>query len=100
MDLAEVQEFLDENVRPKLASHNGDIKAVKLEEGRLEVKLLGACSQCPAAQLTMEEVVIDSLQEEFPDLTDIKAIEGVSDELISDAKEILSRRRKNRKGIT
>lgn len=90
--LEEIEQVLDEKVRPDLSLHGGDIRIEKLEEGVLHVRMLGHCSGCPSAELTMENLVNTELKEAFPELKQVVLVTGVSDDLISAAKEILRRR--------
>ncbi|MCD8232626.1 MAG: NifU family protein [Clostridiales bacterium] len=92
MTIQEIERVLDEKVRPELALHEGNIKVVKLEGDVLHVRMEGHCSNCPSAELTLEQTVNTALQEAFPDLREVVLVTGVSDELIADMREILKRR--------
>jgi Fe-S cluster biogenesis protein NfuA/nitrite reductase/ring-hydroxylating ferredoxin subunit len=70
-----VGEALDE-VRPYLASHDGDVELVSLDEGILRLKLLGSCHGCGASQATLEVAIEDALQAAAPDLVGLE-VEGV-----------------------
>lgn len=94
LTLKEVEKVLDERVRPELSHHEGDIKAVKLEDNILSVRLVGHCNNCPSAELTMEHTVNTALQEAFPQLKQIVLVTGVSDDLIADMRDILRQRHK------
>ena len=44
-----------EAVRPMLKGHGGDIELVSIEDDNtVKVKLQGACSGCPGAQMTLQ----------------------------------------------
>ncbi len=90
--LSEIEHVLDEKVRPQLAEHDGNIRVEKLEDGVLHVRMVGNCSNCPSAELTMENTVDTALTEAFPDLKQVVLVTGVSDELIEDMREILAKR--------
>lgn len=92
LTIEEIEKVLDERVRPDLSLHGGDIRVEKLEDGVLHVRMLGHCSGCPSAELTMENLVNTELKEAFSDLKQVVLVTGVSDDLIAAAKEILSRR--------
>ena len=93
--IRELEDFMDKNVRPYLASHNGNLEIVDFKKGVLKLKLLGACVNCPAAEETLDKKIIKLLKEEFPEIKEVKSIKGVSDKLMSQAKDILKKRRKN-----
>ena len=92
ISLDEIEKTLDERVRPDLSLHGGDIRIEKLEDGVLHVRMLGQCSGCPSADLTMENLVDTELKDAFPDLKQVVLVTGVSENLISEAKEMLRRR--------
>ncbi len=90
--LSEIERVLDERVRPELALHKGDICVTKLEGDVLYVRMTGNCSNCPSAELTLENTVNTALTEAFPELKQVVLMTGVSDGLIADMKEILAKR--------
>lgn len=89
----EIEKLLDERVRPDLAMHGGNIKIASLENDILYLRMVGQCSGCPSANLTMENLVNAELTEAFPELRQVSLITGVSDDMISEARSILQRRR-------
>lgn len=92
ISIKEIEKVLDERVRPDLSLHGGNIRIEKLEDGVLHVRMLGHCSGCPSAELTMENLVNTELKEAFPELKQVVLVTGVSDNLIAAAKEMLNRR--------
>ena len=47
-----------EHIRPQLQADGGDIEFVKFdEEGKVHVKLTGACGSCPMATMTLKSGV-------------------------------------------
>ena len=63
---AQVEELVDEMVRPALESDGGDIEVVRIEQGDIYVRLLGACVGCPSSRMTLQMGVERLLQEELP----------------------------------
>lgn len=94
--MMEIEKILDKNVRPELIQHGGEIRLVKLEDNILHVQLIGHCHNCPSAEFTMENTVRTVLRDAFPGLQEIRLVTGVSDEMISTMKEIMSFRREGR----
>jgi Fe-S cluster biogenesis protein NfuA len=91
----EVNKILDECVRPTLAKHYGDIKLVSVEDGVVEVKLLGSCNGCPSATYTVEHVVESALKEAIPSIKSVVIKNEISEELWDTARKFLKDR--NRK---
>ena len=88
--LRKIEAALDENVRPYLRSHGGEIAVERLEDGVLYVKMLGQCAGCPSADLTNETVVEDALVKALPELVrKAVVVQTVSDELWEQAKRLL-----------
>lgn len=67
----EVQELLDDMVRPALQGDGGDITLIKVENNDIHVKLVGACSTCPSSIMTMKMGVEALLREEFPHMGEL-----------------------------
>ena len=62
----QVQEIMDEMVRPALQGDGGDITLLRVENNDVYVKLVGSCSTCPSSIMTMKMGVEALLKEEFP----------------------------------
>ena len=93
--LQEIEKVLDEKVRPDLALHGGNISVTGLADNVLSVRLLGQCSNCPSAMYTMEGLVREVLMEAFPQLSEVELVSGVSDDLITQARQILQQRNRS-----
>ena len=89
-DLKRIEAVLDQQVRPALRAHGGEIQIDHLEDGVLYVKLLGQSAGCPAADLTNETLVEAELVKTLPELVErVAVIQTVSDELWEQAKRLL-----------
>lgn len=93
--LAKIERLLDEEVRPQLALHQGNISIVSLSNEVLTVRLLGTCANCPSATLTTEELIASAVQTRFPQVRRVVLDAGVSDSLLKQAREFLSIRHAN-----
>jgi Fe-S cluster biogenesis protein NfuA len=87
-----VEQLLDEQVRPAMAEHQGNVEIRSLEGGVLKLRFLGKCSGCPGARLTLEGLVTSPITEALPEITDVVLVTDVSDELWETARAILRRR--------
>jgi Fe-S cluster biogenesis protein NfuA len=64
-----------ENVRPSLQADGGDVEFVSVsEDGKVSVKLTGACGSCPMAGMTLKHGIESYLRKEIPEVT---AVVGV-----------------------
>ena len=89
-DLEKIEAVLNEQVRPALHAHGGELEVDHLEDGVLYVKLLGQCAGCPSADLTNETLVEAELVKALPELVrKVMVVQTVSDELWEQAKRLL-----------
>lgn len=86
----EIQLAIDTKIKPLLAEHNGDIMLVKENDGVVEIKLLGACSGCPSARFTMEDLV-ESVLLEIPGVKKVKMADPISKEMADFARRLLNK---------
>jgi len=87
----QVEQVLDEVVRPWLAQHAGNIQVENLDQdGVLQVRLSGRCSGCPTADLEVTTFVADELRARLPEISDVVLISGVSDTLMDQARDLLA----------
>lgn len=90
--LERIEDVLTKDVRPSLASHQGDVIIVDYKNAVLRIRLTGKCSGCPSALLTTEELIAAKVKEQIPEVQDVILVSGVSDSLIAQAKAILQER--------
>lgn len=64
-----------EAIRPNLQSHGGDIELVSTEDNNVKVRLQGACSGCPGAQMTMQMGIERLLREKIPEVKEVVAVD-------------------------
>lgn len=61
-----------QNVRPSLQADGGDIELVGVaDDGKVTVRLTGACNGCPMAQMTLKQGVETYLKKEVPEVTEV-----------------------------
>ena len=66
-----VQQFLDENVNPAVASHGGFITLMDVRGQNLYIQMGGGCQGCGQANVTLREGVETSLRQNFPEIGEI-----------------------------
>ncbi|NPV26228.1 MAG: NifU family protein [Firmicutes bacterium] len=86
-----VDEVITSQIRPWLQADGGDIELIEVAtDGTVKVRLMGRCSNCPASQFTLENLVETVLMEKVPGVTRVvTVVQTVSDDLIQDALKIL-----------
>lgn len=86
-----VNEIIERKIRKNLNEHGGDIELLSVENGEVRVRFLGACSSCPGAQMTIEDIVEIAIMEELPQIQKVTLVSGVSEDMLDFAKKILSK---------
>jgi Fe-S cluster biogenesis protein NfuA len=88
--LDEVEQVLDARVRPTIHAHGGCLEVERLtDDGVLDVRLLGACAGCPATDYSMKYLISDELVGVVESVTEVRLVQSVSDDLISQALQLL-----------
>jgi len=64
-----------EAIRPNLQGHGGDIELLGTDpDNTVRVRLQGACSGCPGAQMTLKMGVERLLKEKIPEVKEVVAV--------------------------
>lgn len=70
-----VQQILEEEIRPLIRKHDGDVELLGLDEetGIVTVRLGGTCVGCPLSQITLKVGIQQTLQRHLPWITSVVA---------------------------
>lgn len=61
-----------EDIRPQLQADGGDVELISVsEEGKVTVRLTGACGSCPMATMTLKMGVEALLKKSVPGVTEV-----------------------------
>ncbi len=63
-----------DKIRPTLQADGGDVELVDVKDGKVTVRLTGACKGCPMSQLTLKNGIERFLKKEVPE---VKSVENV-----------------------
>lgn len=76
MELQErIQAALDK-VRPQLQADGGDVELVSVaEDGKVSVRLKGACGGCPMSQMTLKMGIEKVIKSTVPEVTTVEAVQ-------------------------
>jgi Fe-S cluster biogenesis protein NfuA len=61
-------------IRPSVQADGGDLQLVDVNDGVVTVRLLGACSGCPMATMTLQQGIERRLKEQVPE---VKKVVGI-----------------------
>ena len=73
-----IQQTINEQIRPALRAHGGNIELIDVEGDKVIVAFRGMCAQCKMADFTMKEVVEAKLQEFVTDQLVVEEYEDSS----------------------
>lgn len=68
-----IKELLEE-VRPSLQGHGGDLEYVGFEDGKVQIRLTGACQGCPMSTQTTKFGIERFLKEKLPEVTEVEEV--------------------------
>lgn len=64
-----------EKIRPALQADGGDVELIDVDsEGRVKLRLTGACGGCPMSQMTLKLGIEKMLKQEVPEIKEIIAL--------------------------
>jgi len=63
-------------IRPALEADGGNIELIDVDEaqGIVKVRLMGACSGCPMAQMTLKMGVETAIKKEVPEIKEVWSV--------------------------
>lgn len=61
-------------IRPALQADGGDVELVDVTNGKVMVKLTGACGGCPMAAMTLKRGVERVIKEQVPEVAEVISV--------------------------
>ncbi len=64
-----------DSVRPGLQADGGDVELVRIDpNGKVTVKLIGTCGDCPMSKITLQQGIERILKTQVPEITSVEAV--------------------------
>lgn len=63
--------LFDEQVRPALAAHGGNVEIVDLDNDVLYLRLQGGCQGCSSSSATLKQGIQTLVKQTFPEIKDV-----------------------------
>ena len=60
-----------DNLRPFLINDGGNIELVKLEDNKVYLRMMGACSNCEMLDITLKDGIEMAIKEEVPGIVEV-----------------------------
>ena len=61
-------------IRPALMADGGNVELIGIDDGKVKVRLTGACDGCPMSKLTLRNGVERILKERVPEIKEVVAV--------------------------
>lgn len=61
-----------EEIQPMIEAHGGGIKIVSVKNGKVVIKILGACLGCPMAEATFGQGMEEMIKDKVPQIKEIE----------------------------
>jgi len=62
---------MDEQVRPALGAHGGDVEIVEVKDNIVYLKLTGGCQGCAGARMTLKNGVERIIKDKYPEIEEV-----------------------------
>lgn len=69
--LRKLEILFDEQVRPALAAHGGNVEIVDLDNDKLFLRLQGGCQGCSSSLATLKDGIQTLVKQNFPEITEV-----------------------------
>ena len=63
-----------ESIRPALIADGGNVELVEVKDGKVSLKLQGACGHCPMSQMTLKMGIEREIKRQIPEIQQVIAI--------------------------
>ncbi|MEZ4846004.1 MAG: iron-sulfur cluster assembly accessory protein [Bdellovibrionota bacterium] len=64
-------DFVENDINPAIAQHNGYAEVIKFEDNKVYVKMGGGCQGCSSAAVTLRMGIEDRIKEVFPSIAGV-----------------------------
>jgi Fe-S cluster biogenesis protein NfuA len=69
-----IEKIIAQEIRPAVAMDGGDVVFREFRDGVVYLSMRGSCHGCPSALMTLKMGIERRLQEDFPEIREVKAI--------------------------
>ena len=69
--IRKVEALLDEQIRPALAAHGGNVEIIDIDNNKLFLKLQGGCQGCSSSSATLSDGIARLVKQNFPEIEEV-----------------------------
>ena len=66
-----IDTLLEEQVRPGLAAHGGNVEVIDVDNNQVFLKLTGGCHGCSASSATLKQGIEKVIKQNFPEVEEV-----------------------------
>ena len=66
-----IDSLLEEQVRPGLAAHGGNVEVIDVDNDQVFLKLTGGCHGCSASSATLKQGIEKVIKQNFPEIEEV-----------------------------
>ena len=67
----QIEKLFNDQIRPALASHGGNVEVVDIDNNKLFIKFLGGCHGCSSSKATLSGGVENLIKKNFPEIEEV-----------------------------
>jgi len=72
--IEQIQDLIETRIRPAVANDGGDIIYQGFDQGKVYLKMQGACAGCPSSTATLKNGIEQLLRYYVPEVTEVRAV--------------------------
>jgi Fe/S biogenesis protein NfuA len=69
--IAQLEKIFDQQIRPALAHHGGNVEIIDLDNSILFVRFFGGCQGCSSSKATLKGGIENLIKQNFPDIKEV-----------------------------
>lgn len=69
--IRKVEALFDDQIRPALAAHGGNVEVIDIDNGKLFVKLSGGCQGCTSSSATLKDGIEKLIKQNFSEIEEV-----------------------------
>lgn len=69
--IRQIEKLLDEQIRPSLAAHGGDVEVIDYDNDILYLKMSGGCQGCSSSSATLKDGIERIIKQKYPHVKEV-----------------------------
>jgi Fe-S cluster biogenesis protein NfuA len=69
--IAQLEKLFDQQIRPALAQHGGNVEIVDVDNDILYVRFFGGCQGCSSSKATLKGGIEQLIKQNYPDIKEV-----------------------------